>query len=200
MYKVIGSITSRAFRVLWALEEMGLAYEHVPAGPRSAEARAHNPLGKIPVLLDGDEALTDSTAIMTYLADKHGQLTAPAGTIARARQDAVTFWLIDEFDAILWMATKHSFVLPQEKRVPAIKDSLKEEFARGVDLFAKRIAGNFVMGDEMTVPDILAVHCLNWAIAAKFPLENAEVNDYAHRLRSRDAFKAVRALAPQEPA
>lgn len=200
MYKVIGSINSRTFRVLWALEEMGLEYQHVPAGPRSAEALAHNPLGKIPVLLDGEDALTDSTAIMTYLADKHAKLTAPAGTLARARQDAVTFWLVDEFDAILWMATKHSFVLPKEKRVSTIKDSLKEEFARSLDHFARRIAGEFVMGNTMTVPDILAVHCLNWAISAKFPLENAAVNEYANRLRKRDAFKAVRALAPQEPA
>ncbi len=200
MYTVIGSLNSRTFRVLWALEELGLDYDHTPAGPRSEEARAHNPLGKIPVLLDGEDALTDSTAIMTYLADKHGGLTAPAGTVDRARQDALTFWLVDEFDAILWMAAKHSFALPEEHRVPAIKDSLKAEFARSLEHFATRIRGEFVMGDRITVPDILAVHCLNWAIGAKFPVENAAVNDYAKRLRARDAFKAVRALAPQEPA
>ena len=200
MYKVIGSAKSRAFRVLWALEEMGLEYEHAPAAPRSAEALAHNPLGKIPVLLDGNDALTDSTAIMTYLADKHGQLTAPAGTPARARQDAVTFWLLDEFDAILWFAAKHSFVLPKEQRMPEIKDSLKAEFARSIDHLATRIAGEFVMGDRITVSDILAVHCLNWAVGAKFPVENDVVNAYAKRLRARDAFKAVRDLTPQEPA
>lgn len=200
MYKVIGSISSRTFRVLWALEEMGLPYEHVPAGPRSAEVLAHNPLGKIPILLDGEDVLTDSTAIMTYLADKHGALTAPAGTPARARQDALTFWLVDEFDAILWFAAKHSFVLPEEQRVPAIKDSLKAEFARSVDHFSTRIAGDFVMGERLTVPDILAVHCLNWAIGAKFPVENEAVDNYAKRMRGRDAFKAVRALTPQQPA
>lgn len=200
MYKVIGSARTRAFRVLWALEEMGQAYEHIPAAPRSTEVLAHNPLGKIPVLLDGEEALTDSTAIMTYLADKHGVLTAPAGTPDRARQDALTFWLVDEFDAILWFAAKHSFVLPEDQRMPAIKDSLKAEFARSVDHFASRISGEFVMGDRLTVPDILAVHCLNWAIGAKFPVQNEAVNDYAKRLRARDAFKAVRELTPSEPA
>ncbi len=200
MYKVIGSINSRTFRVLWALEEMGQPYEHVPDGPRSAEVLAHNPLGKVPVLLDGEEALTDSTAIMIWLADRHGALTAPAGTVARARQDALTFWLVDEFDAILWFAAKHSFVLPKEQRVPEIKDSLKAEFARSVDHFATRISGEFVMGEAITVPDIIAVHCLNWAISAKFPVENEAVDAYARRLRGRDAFKAVRALAPQVPA
>lgn len=195
MYKVISNVMSRGFRVFWMLEELGLEYEHEPAAPRSPEIRAVNPLGKIPVLMDGDTALRDSVAIMTYLADKHNGLTAPAGTIERAQQDALTFWLVDEFDAILWMAAKHSFVLPKEARVPEIRPALEEEFARNVDLFAARIQGEFAMGDEITIPDILAVHCLNWAIGANFPIQNADVNAYSKRLRARDAFKAVRARA-----
>lgn len=194
MYNVIGTVTSRAFRVLWALEELGQPYKLTKALPRSEEAMAFNDLGKIPALVDGDDALTDSVAIMTYLADKHGALTAPAGTVARAQQDAVTCWLLDEFDAVLWMAAKHSFVLPEKLRMPEIKDVLKKEFARNVETFATKIKGEFVMGDDMTVPDILAVHCLNWAHGAKFGVENEDVKAYAKRLRDRKAFKAVRAL------
>lgn len=195
MYNVIGTVSTRAFRVFWALEEIGAAYQVTKAAPRSPEAKAFNPSGKIPALVDGDETLTDSVAIMTYLADKHGKLTAPAGTIARARQDAMTLWLVDEFDALLWTAAKHSFVFPQEARVPEIKPALKAEFTRNVDTFADKIAGEFVMGDQITVPDILAVHCLNWAIGAKFGVENDAVKTYAARLRNRAAFKAVRAHA-----
>ena len=133
MYTVIGKVNTRTFRVLWTLEELGQPYERLDAGPRSDDALAHNPLGKIPALKDGDAVLTDSVAIMTYLADKHGSLTAPAGTVARAHQDAMTLWLIDEFDAVLWAAAKHSFVLPEDQRVPQVKESLKAEFARSVD-------------------------------------------------------------------
>ncbi len=195
MYKVIGNVGTRAFRVLWTLEEIGASYEYVAAKPRSQEVLEHNPLGKIPVLVDGEHALADSVAIMTYLADKHQKLTAPAGTPERARQDAVTFWLIDEFDAALWMGAKHNFVLPEEERIPEIRDSLKLDFARQLDHFADMIKGDFVMGDEITVPDILAVHCLNWAVSAKFPQGNDKVAAYAKRLRDRASFKAVRALA-----
>ncbi|MEO0863627.1 MAG: glutathione S-transferase N-terminal domain-containing protein, partial [Pseudomonadota bacterium] len=85
MYHVIGTAKSRAFRVMWMLGELGQDYEVTPAMPRSEEIMAHNPLGKVPALKDGDDVLTDSVAIITYLADKHGALTAPAGTIARAR-------------------------------------------------------------------------------------------------------------------
>ena len=193
MYKVIGTVRSRAFRPMWALEELGQPYEIVPARPGSPEAREFNPLGKIPALVDGDEVLTDSVAIMTYLADKHGGLTAPAGTPARARQDAATLWVIDEMDAPLWAAAKHTSVLPEAARLPDLVPAVKAEFARNIGTFETMIAGPYLMGDEMTIADILAVHCLNWAIGASFPLENEAVNAYGKRVRSRDAFKAARA-------
>ncbi len=193
MYTVIGGTKSRAFRVMWMLEELGQPYALNPAAPRSEEARKYNPSGKIPALVDGDEVLTDSLAIMTYLADKHGALTAPAGTPARARQDAMTFWLIDEFDAILWTAAKHSFIFPEEARVPAIKDSLKAEFERAAKNLSDRIEGPFLMGDQITVPDLLAVHCTNWSIGAKFPRVNDKLNLWAKSLRERPAFVAAMA-------
>ncbi|WP_187431772.1 hypothetical protein ROLI_037500 [Roseobacter fucihabitans] len=191
MYKVIGTSKSRAFRVLWALQEMGEPYEQIAANPRSEEARQYNPSGKIPALLDGDEVLTDSLAIMTYLADKHSKLTAPAGTPARARQDAMTFWLIDEFDAILWAAAKHSFVLPEHLRLPAVKEALKFEFEASAAQLSERLEGPFLMGDAITLPDILACHCLNWAHGAKFPRTDDKLFNYAKSLRERPAYQAV---------
>ncbi|MEM9575467.1 MAG: glutathione S-transferase family protein [Pseudomonadota bacterium] len=192
-YKVIGATKSRALRVMWMLEELGESYEHIPAAPRSDETRSYNPLGKIPALVDGDEVLTDSMAILTYLGDKHGKLTAPAGTVARARQDAMTFWLIDEFDAILWAAAKHSFALPEELRVPAVKDSLKAEFSASAAKLTEWIDGPFLMGDRITIPDILACHCLNWAVGAKFPRVDDRLFAYARNLRDRPAFQAASA-------
>ncbi len=191
MYKVIGATKSRAFRVMWMLEELGAAYEHVACGPRSDEAKKYNPSGKIPALLDGDEILTDSVAIMQYLADKHGNLTASAGTPDRARQDAMTLWLIDEMDAILWAAAKHSFVFPEEQRVPEIKDSLKSEFARSAKTLSERLEGPFLMGDTITVPDLLATHCINWSIGAGFAPVSDKLGDWAKSMRERPAFKAA---------
>ncbi len=193
MYKVIGAMRSRAFRVMWMLEELGQPYTHISAAPQSPEARTYNPSGKIPALLDGDAVLTDSVAIMTYLADKHGALTAPAGTIARAQQDAMTLWLVDEFDAILWSAAKHTAVLPEDKRVPAVIDSLKFEFERACAKLSERLEGPYLMGDDITVPDLLACHCLNWAMGAKFPRTDEKLFNYAKALRNRPAFLAAAA-------
>ena len=168
-YTVIGSVGTRAARVVWILEELGLPYEHDPATPRSAPATAVNPSGKVPVLLVDGVIVTDSTAILTFLADRHGALTAPAGTVARALQDAVTFAVLDDLEALLWTSSRHSFVLPEEHRLPAIKPSLKWEYARNLGHLAARFKGPFVMGGQMTVPDIVLTHCLVWAQSAKFP-------------------------------
>lgn len=194
MYRVIGTVKSRAFRVLWMLEELGQPYELIQTAPRSDEARQYNPLGKIPALVDGDAVLTDSVAIMTYLADKHAGLTAPAGTPARARQDAMTLWLIDELDAGLWINAKHTFILPEKLRVPALKATLHKEFSRNADTFAGMLedaGGEFIMGDQITLPDLLAVHCFGWAFGAEFPAIPDTVKAYTKRLRARPQFRAA---------
>ncbi len=65
MYKLIGTRASRAFRVLWLLEELGEPYAHIPAAPGSDDIRALNPSGKIPARLVDDTVVTDSVATMT---------------------------------------------------------------------------------------------------------------------------------------
>lgn len=194
MYTVIGTVKSRAARVLWMLEELGVPYEHIPAQPRSEGVVEFNPAGKVPVLIEDGTPITDSTAIIQYLADKHGKLTFPAGTLDRARQDSLTQFLLDEFDANLWMAARHSFVLPEELRHAAIKNTLRWEFERSQKTLVHRMGeGPFVMGDVMTVPDIILTHCGNWALSAKFPIVEHRLSEYLARMRERPAFK--RAMA-----
>ena len=187
MYKVIGKTQTRAFRVLWALEEMGVAYTQVAAGPGSDEAKAFNPSGKIPALEVDGTVLTDSVAIMSYLADVEGQLTFPAGTVERAQLDALLHRLNDEFDAPLWAAIKHERILPEDLRVPAILPALKWDFQRSIDRLEADFKGPFLMGETMTIADILAVHCLNGAHGMKFPVGDT-LKAYTKSLRSRDAF------------
>ncbi len=193
MYKIIGTPTSRAFRVIWMMEEIGQPYELVPVKAGSDEAKAYNPSGKVPALMVDDTIITDSAAIMMYLADKHNALTYPAGTLDRARQDGFLHRVNDEFDAILWTAARHSFVLPPEHRVAEVKPSLKWEFARNVDRLMSEFTGPYLMGDMCTVPDLILTHCGGWAISAGFPMENEAFKAYAKRVRSSDAFARARA-------
>lgn len=191
MYTVIGTARTRTFRVLWLLQELGQPFAHLAAAPNSEQARAHNIVGKVPVLLDGDAAITDSTAILTYLTDKHRRFTAAPGTLARAHQDSLTHFLLDEFDALLWTASRHSFVLPEDQRLPEIKTSLKWEYARSLTRLADRLTGPFLMGDAFSLPDIVATHCLSWGISAKFPAPEGALASYYSAMRARPAYVAA---------
>jgi glutathione S-transferase len=89
---------SRSQRILWLLEELGVPYE-VKRYERDAktmlappELRAVHPLGKSPVISDGDLVVAESGAIVEYLAGKYGdgRLLPPAGSPERLR---CTYWL-----------------------------------------------------------------------------------------------------------
>ena len=192
-YTAIGTVRTRAARVIWMLEELGLPYDHLPLRPGSAEVRQINPSGKVPVLIADGVVLTDSVAILTYLADKHGQFTYPAGTLERARQDGFTGLILDELEGLIWTAARHSFILPQEMRLAEIKPSLRWEYQRNQARLAAGFAGPFLMGEMMTVPDMLLAHCLSWASAAKFPDPDPVLVAFHARMMARPAW--VRAMA-----
>ena len=89
---------SRSQRILWLLEELGLPYEvrRYARDPKTLYAPPElaqvHPLGKSPVLTDGEVTVAESGAIIEYLLDAHGQgrLRPPAGTPERRR---FTYWL-----------------------------------------------------------------------------------------------------------
>jgi len=193
MYTVLGSTKNRTLRVIWTLEELSLPYDQVKGNPGSAEVKALNPSGKVPALVVDGEALPDSVAIMSFLSDRHNALTFPAGSIERLRMDGHIHFLVEEFDGLLWVAAKNTFVNPPEHRASDVKPVLKWEFERSLQRLEDRLQGPFLMGEHFTIADILAVHCLNWAYTAKFPDATPVLKDYAKRCRARPAYQ--RALA-----
>ncbi|MDB4208017.1 glutathione S-transferase family protein [Amylibacter sp.] len=189
MYKVIGNTNTRTLRVLWAMKEIGLKYEHVQVNAQSVDAKKFNISGKVPTLDANGVNIADSTAIVTYLADKYNQLTFPAGTIERAQQDSFTQFILDELDSILWTAARHSFVLPKEMRVSELKDTLRWEFARSLKILESRMgSGPNVMGEEFTIPDIILTHVGGWARVAKFDIPDGRLQDYFRRQIKRPAY------------
>ena len=192
MLKLYGAVKSRAMRPLWLLEELGEAFEWVPAAPRSETVLAVSPLGKVPVLVTDEGPIFDSVAQMTWLADRAGRFTHPAGSYARARQDGLTNTINETFDAVLWGYAKHSFVLPEAHRVPAVKDSLRWQFGRYAEVMAELIEGPCVLGAEPLIPDFLLAHCCGWAAGLGFDLPDG-LRAHMTAMRARPAFR--RALA-----
>jgi glutathione S-transferase len=189
MYKVIGNTNTRTLRVLWAMKEIGLKYEHVQVNAQSVDAKKFNISGKVPTLEVNGINIADSTAIVTYLADKYNQLTFLAGTIERAQQDSFTQFILDELDSILWTAARHSFVLPKEMLVSELKDTLRWEFARSLKILESRMgSGPNVMGEKFTIPDIILTHIGGWARVAKFDIQDGKLRDYFRQQIKRPAY------------
>jgi len=67
---------SRAANVIWMLEELGIEFElrfvdMLAGGSKAPELVALNPMGKLPILTDGDQVVTEVAAIGLYLADRY---------------------------------------------------------------------------------------------------------------------------------
>ena len=193
MYTVLGSTRNRTLRVIWTLEELGVPYDQITGAPGSEDVKAYNKTGKVPALVFDGEVFTDSVAIIYFLSDSHNLLTFPVGSLDRLRMDGHINFLLEEFDSLLWVAAKNSFINPPDRRAEAVKPVLKWEFERSLERLEQRLEGNYLMGEKFTIADILATHCLNWATTAKFPDGNEIIKKYAIKCRTREAYK--RALA-----
>lgn len=199
MYTVIGTLKTRAIRVVWMLEELGQPYEVDPVPPRDAKLAAINPSGKVPVLKDGTDYVIDSVAIIQYLADRHSALTHKAGTIPRAHQDSWTQFSVDDVESPIWTAAKHTFVLPKELRCPDAKTAAQYDFDRAMTVFSQRLGDKpYVMGDTATVPDLLLAHSCAWAKTMGWTIPDGNVAVHLARTLARPA--ALRAFAKRDTA
>ena len=104
MITLYGKAASRTSRNLWALEEIGVAYQHVPADylkgdTKTAAYLSINPAGKVPALTDGDVVMTESLAMNLYIAQTYGAGTLwPADKAAQAKCIQWTLWAATELE------------------------------------------------------------------------------------------------------
>ncbi len=199
MLTVYGCANTRSSRVLWALEEAGAEYEYVAIDLRAGagwkpEYLALNPSGKVPTLVDGGLVLTESAAICTYIGDRFpaSRLTPPVGSPERAHYDQWCYFALSELEQPLWTLAKHLFALPERRRVPAVLDTARWEFAVAAKILALGLGQReFIVGDHFTAADILMAHTLTWASAFKLPLEHDHLVTYTERLLARPAWARV---------
>src|ERR1044071_8161916 len=122
--KLYGFGPTRSLRALWGLNEVGVDFElevvNLLAGEHQRpEFMRLNPAGKLPVLVDGDLVIPESAAIVLYLAEKHPQSRLlPADLKARAEVYRWVMFAMTELEPPLWRITRHTALLPQEKRLP----------------------------------------------------------------------------------
>ncbi|PKU21504.1 glutathione S-transferase family protein [Telmatospirillum siberiense] len=165
MLKVWGRRNSfNVQKVLWLVGELGLDYEHIPAGGKFGRLdepafRALNPHGKIPVVEDGDVAVWESHAILRYLAARYGEESFwGQNPAARAPVDGWMDWAQSALQpTFLNGVFLGYFRTPEaERNWPAINKSL-EQCASLFGLVDRILADRpYLLGDELSLADIPA--------------------------------------------
>jgi glutathione S-transferase len=189
--------TSRTLRALWMLAELELPYEHRRITSRSGETltpeyTALNPSQKIPTLQEGDFLLSESAAIVNYLATAYGaekNLAPPAEPRQRARYDQWCFFCMMELDAnTLYVIRKHEDLHQLYGEAPHALQAAREGFARQANAAAQRLhnAGPHVLGESFSGADILFATCLSGALRRGIELP-AALHDYLQRVSARPA-------------
>ena len=169
--KIYGVARTRAFRVLWIAEELGLAYEHVPveigdAGARTPEFLALNPNGRLPLIVDGDFALPESLAITLYLAKKyaHGVLY-PTALEYEARVWQWSFWAIAEVDRGVNIWSLHAVRLPPDERDQALREEALGVLATPFAVLDAALSKTpYLLGPDFTVADLNVAAVISRAV------------------------------------
>lgn len=155
---------ARSFRVLWALEELGLPYELVllPFPPRWAEPAflEINPLGTIPFFTDGPVQMTESAGICQYLAEKAGRLRIAPDDPAHG--DYLNF--LHQSDATLTfpqtLVLRYTHLEKPENRNPKVASDYRRWFIART-LWAERALADgrpWLCGAHFTMADIAVAY------------------------------------------
>lgn len=209
---------SRSQRVLWLLEELEVPYEIVryerdPAtllAPKALEAI--HPLGKSPVIVDGEAALAESGAILEHLIEAHGQGRLAPAPGTPAHRDYRYFMHYAEGSLMPFLLLRLIFHRVRTGKMPF--------FARPIARkIADKVSGDFVdpnlrrhlaflgahleqhrwfAGDELTAADIQMSYPIEAAVARAGELEvSPKLAEFVARCKERPAFQ--RALARGGP-
>lgn len=202
--KIFGVGPSRSFRAVWAAFEAGADFEYVgldfgsaeTGGTHSDEYKYLNSQSKFPTLVDGDFVITESGAILNYLANSSATLDLKPqdGTNERAIYDQMCFFILTELEQPLWTTGKHRFALPEEYRVPQIMEKTTAfEFAKAQDALLQ-IKGDrkFAAGDSFTMADVLLGQTIAWAHNFKFEVDSGLLA-YKDEMFSREACVKAKA-------
>lgn len=168
--KLYGIGPSRWLRVQWALGELGVECEFIEVRLRAGdhlkpEFLRLNPAHKVPVLVDGDQVITESAAIVMYLAEKYPEKgLLPADLASRAQAYRWTFFAMTELEQPLWRITRHSFLYPENKRLPGEIELARADFRDMAAVLEQHMAGRmFIVGEQVSIADCVTVYALDWA-------------------------------------
>jgi glutathione S-transferase len=200
---------ARSFRVLWMLEELGLPYELrlLPFPPRvfAKEYLQLNPLGTIPLLLDGDVRMTESSAIGHYLAGRHPDSRMALAADEAGYADYLNLVSYGEATLTFPLAVvmRYTRVEPEPRRLPQAVEDYRRFFLGRLRLIDARLqaGAQWLCGGRFTAADVSVGYALVFAevVGIRGDLPPA-VAAYLDRLKARDGFQRAVAAEQREAA
>ncbi len=176
MIKMHGTSMSRAARSLWALEEFGLKYEHVPVGfsgeLQKPEYLKINPNGHIPAIEDGGAVVWESMAINLYLAEKYGKAPMwPATVEQHAACYQWSFWGMTEIEPLLMTLLANRMMLPPEQRNEKAAAKAVEDLKKPLKILDAHLHNReYLLGKEFTIADLNVASVLSLAVLVQLDL------------------------------
>ena len=192
MMKLYGIGPSRWLRVLWAMKELDAEFEFVPVNIGAGEHMKPeflqlNPAHKVPVLVDGDLVLTESAAIVLYLAEKYpAKGLLPADIRQRADVYRWIMFAMTELEQPLWRIAKHNFIYPEGKRLPADVALARDDFVEMAKVLEQHMIGReFVVGNTITAADCVTAYTIDWASMVGLLDNLPQLHAYLERMYAR---------------
>ena len=153
------------------------------------------------MLVDGDLVLTESVAIVLYLAEKYSDKgLLPADLGQRAQVNRWLLFAATELEQPLWRISRHTALYPEEQRLPGDVIIASREFKEMAAVLEKHMQGReFVAGDSVTVADFVTAYTLDWGNEDKLLGDCPELLAYMKRMYARpsappriaEAFAAI---------
>lgn len=191
---------SRSLRALWALEELGLDYKlHNLSFPPRVQEKDYldlNPLGTVPFLRDGENTLTESSAILLYLAEKNPK-SSLAISVDHADYANYLNWLFSSDATLTFPQTlvlRYSqFETPERQNSQIVQDYAVWFLARLKRLNNHLQEHSFLVANKFTIADIAVGYALYLGeLLGLAQHYQPQTYAYLQRLKSREYFIKVK--------
>jgi glutathione S-transferase len=187
----------RGFRVVWLLEEMGLAYQLRPVDlladvEKDTEFLAVNPAGFIPAIQDGDVTMVESIAIMEYLMARYGPTPLAPDPHDPAFPAYQQFLHLGEagLAAPIYFVVVSRNLAPEAERQNWGAGKALELFESRLGLVTRQLARSpYLAGDTFTAADISVTYALEFAQRSGAAALGKAEQAYVARTSGRDAYK-----------
>lgn len=182
-----------------ALEETHAPYEAklvaIPDGEQRTEGYlAINPRGQVPALRVEDKIITESVAILVFIAQRYPEAKLlPGNDVDNARCIATLAWIASAVDPVFRRASRPERFVAEAAAQPAVKDSARETYWSKCEEIDRALIGkDWIAGDQYTCCDPYALVYYGWGVRLKLPMDELKnFTAWKDRMLGRPAVRKV---------